>query len=556
MKLLTVGLVFFFVFLTCLIAVSAESPVLVGASRKFVIGEESLAPWANGLLQFGPASGPSELENLGSQNKLVLAEKRTNRPDILDRFRRYRDGWDITNKHYWASVGYTGAAGFILASLWFVCFGIILAVHRCCQWPRNLKKKDPHFPQQICLALLILFTSAAVIGCILLSVGQDEFHGEVLHTLNFVVNQSDFTVQILKNVTEYLSLAKSIHVEQVFLSPDDKGEIDKLNVELNEAADVLTEKTSESSGKIRKALNTVRYSLIAVAAVMLLLALLGLLLSVLGHQHAMYIFILSGWLLVAVTFILCGVFVILSNTISDTCVAMDEWVQNPQAETALSNILPCVDESTTNRTLYQSKEVILQLVNVVNTAIYSIANSNSPQGIAFYYNQSGPLMPPLCPPFDSQLHDRQCQEPWEVSFANASMVWQNYTCQVSPSGVCISTGRVTPDIYSQLAGAVNVSYALLHYGPLVLSLQDCNFVRDTFTTITTLYCSPLGRYLKLVNAGLALISVGVMLCLLLWIVYANHPLPREEVFVKQVSVPKATDTASNRPSVGNGEESC
>lgn len=95
---------------------------------------------------------------------------------------------------------------------------------------------------------------------------------------------------------------------------------------------------------------------------------------------------------------------------------MDEWVQYPQAETALSNILPCVNENTTNQTLYQSKNVIHQLVNVVNTAIWSIANSNSKA-----YNQSGPLMPPLCSPYDSQLHSQLCQ-PYEVSFDNASMV--------------------------------------------------------------------------------------------------------------------------------------
>ena len=112
-----------------------------------------------------------------------------------------------------------------------------------------------------------------------------------------------------------------------------------------------------------------------------------------------------------------GAFLYLS-AVGDTCTAMDQWVQYPKAETALSNILPCVDEQTTNRTLYQSKDVILQLANVVNTAISSIANSNNNSS---FYNQSGPLMPPLCSPYDSQLRSRQC-EPYEVSFDNASMV--------------------------------------------------------------------------------------------------------------------------------------
>ncbi|KAL7001041.1 hypothetical protein U1Q18_002195 [Sarracenia purpurea var. burkii] len=73
-----------------------------------------------------------------------------------------------------------------------------------------------------------------------------------MHTLKYVVNQSDYTVQTLRNVTEYLSLAKTINVAQVFLPSDAKDEIDKLNADLNTAADTLSEKTSENSGKIER----------------------------------------------------------------------------------------------------------------------------------------------------------------------------------------------------------------------------------------------------------------------------------------------------------------
>lgn len=128
-------------------------------------------------------------------------------------------------------------------------------------------------------------------------------------------------------------------------------------------------------------------------------------------------------------------------------------------------------------------------------------------------------------------------------------MWQSYICTVSALDICISPGRVTPEIYAELVAAVNVSYALDYYAPLVLSLQDCNFVRDTFTTITSLYCPHLEHYLKMVNAGLALISVGVMLCLVLWIVYANRPR-REEVFAK----PVVKVAGSRKQSAGNEGE--
>lgn len=473
------------------------------------------------------APGPAK-----AVSTLVLAEHRTKRPDILRGFKKYEGGWDIASKHYWASVGFTGAAGFILAVVWFVSFGLALLVHHCCGWSIKIKGKESQLSERICLILLIVFTCAAAIGCILISVGQDQFHSEAVDTLNYVVNQSDYTVQTLRNVTGYLSLAKTVSVAQVFLPPDVMDDIDKLNVDLNLAADTLGQKTNENSRKIRKVFNAVRSAMIIVAVVMLVVSLLGFFLSILGHKHAIHIFIVSGWLLVVVTFILCGVFVILNNAIADTCTAMGQWVDNPHAETALSNILPCVDQRTTNQTLIKSKQVITDITSIVNGFIDTFANSNTPpQANSHYYNQSGPMMPHLCYPYDSQLQDRQCYYPQEVSMANASLVWQNYTCTVSESGFCTSVGRLTPDMYGQLVGAVNISYALEHYAPPLLSLQDCNFVRDTFRNITSDYCPPLEDRLRTVNAGLALISAGVMLSLALWIIYANRP-QREEVFAK------------------------
>ncbi|XP_010923876.1 uncharacterized protein [Elaeis guineensis] len=530
---------FFLLVVACPPAVVAEgSPALVGGEevpRKFVLGGENLAPWANGLLRFSPAaSAPSALAP-DAKFPLVLAEKRTRRPDVLDKFRLYRGGWDITNKHYWASVGFTGAAGFLLALLWFISFGLAFGAHHCCRWRMAIKEREAFRSQWICLLLLTVFTCAASTGCILLSVGQDEFLGEGLDTLGFVVNQSDFTVQVLKNVTDFLSLAKIVNVDQIYLPSDVQLKIDKLIVDLNDAASMLSEKTTENSSKIRQVFNDMRSTLIVLAVGMLFLAILGFLLSILGCKNAICIFIVSGWLLVAVAFILCGIFVIIDNAVGDTCTAMDDWVHNPQAETALSNILPCVNEQTTNLTLHQSKEVILQIVNIVNKAISSIANSDhASRDNGYFYNQSGPLMPYLCSPYDTLLHDRQC-EPEEVSFVNASMVWQNYICAVSDSGKCISPGRVTAKIYNELVAAVNVSYALDHYTPFLLSLQDCKFVRETFNSITTLYCPRLKLDLRLVNAGLALICAGIMLCLILWIFYANRP-QREEVFAKPSEV--------------------
>ncbi|CAN6446057.1 unnamed protein product [Victoria cruziana] len=475
-----------------------------GSERKFILGNESLAPLASTVLMFDPATVQTGGGKPEANGSFVLAGYRTNRPDVLNGLRRYRGGWDFTNEHYWASVIFTGFGAFAVGLIWLISFGFALVMIYGCKWKVPFGRKNRCRAKWICLSLLFVFTCVATIGCILLSVGQNGFHNGVSHTLHFVVNQSDFTVQNLRNVSEYLSLAKTINVEQVNLPSDDQREIDKLNNELSSSADMLDEKTAENSIKVQKARNAVRGALVVMAIIMLLLSVLGLILSILRYRHAMFIFVSIGWLLVALAFVFCGAFVIVDNAITDTCVSMKEWVDNSQAESALGNILPCVDERTTNRTLYQSKEIIYKIVNVVNTAINKSSNSNPSPQDARYFNQSGPPMPSLCSPFDSQLSDRQCL-PEEVSFLNASLVWQDYVCIVTSEDICMSPGRVTPDTYQQLVTAVN--------------------------------------RLKLVIAGLVLISVGVLLCLVLWILYANRPR-REEVFVP-TSVVKVTTNHKN-----------
>eukprot|EP01018_Ginkgo_biloba_P015561 Gb_28682 [translate_table: standard] len=471
------------------------------------------------------AQAPAPIvENNGS---LILAAHRTHRPDPFNGFKRYSGGWNFSNEHYWASVGFTGVPLFVIGGVWFAAFGLALLILACCHCCRKGREKgengkNPRFGYKIALGILIFCTCAAIAGCVLLYFGQDKFHGNISQTMGYVVHQSEVTVGNLRNVTEYLALAKTTGVDQIFIPASDQKKIDDLNKKLTGAANELETKTNDNSQKIQDVLDSVRNSLIVVAGVMLLLAFLGFLFSVLGLRHIVYILVIIGWFLVAGTFILCGIFILLNNAVSDACVAMEEWDAHPYSKTALDRILPCVDVTTANQTLYQSKEVTSQVVTVVNKVLNSIANQNFPPNVGppFYYNQSGPLVPTLCNPFDSQLKERQCNNR-QANLTNAPQVWKNHTCSVSSSGKCTSTGRITPDLYKQLVTAANVSYGLYHYTPFLVNLEDCTFVRETFSTITKDYCPDLRKHIKWVYIGLGLVSAGVMLSLIFWIVYTR-----------------------------------
>ncbi|KAL0394299.1 UNVERIFIED_CONTAM: hypothetical protein Slati_4396100 [Sesamum latifolium] len=361
---------------------------------------------------------------------LLLASKRTYR-NPLNHFHKYSGGWNISNRHYWASVAYTAVPFFVIGALWFLIFGFALTLiclcYCCC--PR-----EPYGYSRIAYALslilLTLFTIAAIVGCIVLYTGQAKFHSSTTSTLDYVVSQADTTSENLRNVSGYLSAAKQINVDQVILL-------------------------------------LMRLALIILSAVMLLLTFLGFVFSIFGMQVFVYILVVAGWILVTGTFLLCGIFLLLHNVTGDTCVAMDQWVQHPTAHTALDDILPCVDNATAQETLTKSKEVTSQLVNLMNTVITNISNNNfAPNMGPFYYNQSGPRVPNLCNPFNADLSDRACA-PGEVELNNATQVWRGYVCETSGSGICATTGRLTPGIYGQMAAGVNVSYGLYRYGPFL-----------------------------------------------------------------------------------------
>ncbi|EYU21690.1 hypothetical protein MIMGU_mgv1a0245131mg, partial [Erythranthe guttata] len=355
------------------------------------------------------------------------------------------------------SVVYTGSTLFFIAAIWFFGFGIFLLVvsmYVCCC--RSRPYGYSRFAYALSLILLMLFTISAMIGSAVLFTGQAKFHDSVKTTLDYVLGQADSTVGGLKNVSNYLSAAKKVGVDQVFLPQDVQNNIDKVNTMITSSANTLDSATKNNKDDIFRYLDAV--------------------------------LVVLGWILVAITFILCGVFLVLHNVMGDTCVAMGDWVNNPTAHTALDDIIPCVDPNTAQEVLSSSKEVTSQMVLLVNGIIANVSNrDNIPPGAgALYYNQSGPLVPLLCNPYNSDRSNR---------------------------GIC-ATGEVGLNNATQLG--------LDQYGPFLTNLVDCSFLREAFSTIHKDNCPNLRLYSRWVYIGLAMVSSAVMLSLILWVLYARE----------------------------------
>ncbi|KAI3929800.1 hypothetical protein MKX01_025968 [Papaver californicum] len=417
----------------------------------------------------------------------ILAAKRTYRRDPLrdpfDGLKRYRGGWNISEHHYWAVLRLFHClllrlSGLLSSECLCVCF--ICTCYCCCP-------KEPYGYSRLAYALSLVFLdilhhygnvsmhvyySLLVdldfdIGCVVLYTGQGKFHGSTVDTFEYVLKQGNFTVDSLRNISGYLDSAQNITVNRVFLPSEMQTKIDNIQIRMNSSANDLATRTDANKDKIQKTLDIVRLILIIVAAVMLFLAFLGFLFSIFGMKFIVSILVVTGWILVAGTLVLCG---------------------HPTAHTTLDDILPCVDNATATETLLRTKEATHKLVGVVNQVITNISNINFPPNFApLFYNQSGPLVPVFCDPVNADLTDRQCST-GEVDLNNAT---QSYVCEISSTGICMTVGRITLDFYTQMSAAVNVSYGLYTYGPFLANLEDCSFVRETFSKIGMDYCPAL-----------------------------------------------------------------
>lgn len=471
-----------------------------------------------------------------SNDTTLLAAERTRRKDPLDGLRYYTGGWNISNRHYLASAGFSAAPVFSFAALWFVAVAAAALVTCCCSCCCRGSSSYSYSRRVFALSLLFLlvFTAAAIIGCAVLYDGQRKFNGSTTATLDYVVSQADGAAATMRNFTGLLQTAKTVGGGVASLPSDVVRSIDDVARRVDAASDELAARAASNSRRIRTALDTIRKVLIGVAAVMLVLVLVGFVFSLTGKKSLVSLVVFLGWIIITATLILSGTFLLLHNVIGDTCVAMDEWVvqQQGQSHTALDDILPCADAAVTAEALRRSKEVDFQLVSNLNQLVSNVSNRDVPAqvGPPLYYNQSGPLVPLLCSPYNADLSDRPCAA-GEVAADNAQQVWQRYVCRATGSSgqeMCSTVGRLTPAMYSQMATVAGLSDGLRRQSPALADIASCVTVRRAFQTVSQRGCPPLRRDSSRVYQALLAASVAAMLAAAAWVVHSRERRRRRE----------------------------
>ncbi|GMI73117.1 hypothetical protein like AT2G12400 [Hibiscus trionum] len=446
---------------------------------------------------------------------MILAENQTKRPDPSDNFRTYTGGWDITNQHYFASVSFSAMPFVVMAVIWFVLVGMFLlcACICCCCCQRKKPYGYSRSVYALSLVCLILFTITAIAGSSVMFTGEGRFLGSVEKFTDYLVDTGIGIYESLVRIQNLLISAKNIVLNKQYVPDEIKQEVDKANNMIDSIGTLPRLKAQDATNEINKFLKHVNTALVLLASIMLVLAFLGFFFSILGMQTCVYIFVIPGWIIITLTFIFCGLFLVFHNIVSDTCVAMDEWVQNPKANSALSNLIPCAEKEA-GENIKEAGKAVTTTINEMLNQIVAISNQNT------LNNQSGPLVPLVCDPYKYGDSQQSCGD--QVPLNDAEEEWKKYVCQVSETGSCTTPGRLTPDLYNEMSNAVNVSDGLYESSHFIAALVDCTIIEDAFKNITQNHCPKLKVYSAWVYSGLVTATISVMFSMLFWVLYARE----------------------------------
>ncbi|XP_054813827.1 uncharacterized protein LOC129314407 isoform X2 [Prosopis cineraria] len=296
----------------------------------------------------------------------------TVRADPLNNFKRYRGGFNVTNKHYWSSVIFTGACGYAIGLLCLVC-GLLYAsfvgtTKLCCKADARRKTKSRCACDDfwfILLAILLTILAAAATGIVL--AGSSKFYSEARASVNIIIRTANEASQTLYNTTGALKDVQS-KLEGSSVGDQAFHVLTSTTHKLDAESALVEMQASKNRHRIHRGLKiafiitTVTISFNSVAAASLSVC------GVLRSRRALYFLIVLCWLMTVMCWLLFGVYFFLDKFSKDACTAFAKFEENPY-NSSLSSILPCGRLLSAKTVLYDVSAGIYNFVNQVNANI-------------------------------------------------------------------------------------------------------------------------------------------------------------------------------------------
>lgn len=442
-------------------------------------------------------------ELLGTNNvsEAIRQSDDTVRVDPLKSFKKYRGGFNITNKHYWSSTIFTGIYGYAIAVVWLLCGiaygGFLLVTILCCESRRNGKKKQKSHCTKQCylwhILLAILFSILAITASGLVLGGNGRFHSRAKAVVDIIIDTADdATDTIYKTTGAMKDMRDYIGRSDFQISGQTSDFLKSTSESLNEEADEIQRQARKNRRLIDKGLKIV-YIVTTVTISFTLVAALALSASgILRLRRALNFLIALCWILTVLCWLFFGLYLFIENFSKDTCTALESFQENPY-NNSLSSILPCKQLHSAKLALSDVGKGVYNLVNQVNENLTALQS---------------PVY--LCNPFSSPPN-------YEYQAGNCS----GNTIQIGDIPEFLKAYVSTRD-YEEVVAYTSSIQDLLNMYPEMENLVECQIVKDAFAEILSKHCKPLKRYVRMEWASLLLLSLVMVVLVLTWTVQTRH----------------------------------
>ncbi|KAH9606880.1 hypothetical protein KSS87_019714 [Heliosperma pusillum] len=454
---------------------------------------------------------------------ILQLQKTTNaiaRTDPLDRFRKYRGQYNITNKHYWSSTIFTaGIYGYTVGLLWLIAgivYSIYLLAVSCCFENKKRKQRSRMPCQKQChlfpIVLTTVFTFVAIIASGVALGGNARFYSRAKTIMTVIISTADQASDSMYNATGAMR-KMSINLEESGTFDGDKAArflastSDKLDYEATGIKE-----HAQRNRRLSVEVLTIMYILTSATVCLNLIAAITLsAFGVLRFRHVVYTLVVLAWLLMVLCWLLFGTYSFMEKFSGDTCTALHNFEQN-QENSSLNTILPC-DELRSAKTALSDVSIgLFEVLNQVNVNI-SILRANSLPSLNYVCN-------PFSGPPDFLYQPKDCPAD-SIHIGDIPQVLKMFTCSDISETRC-NEGLITTSEYNVIETYTTSVQHLLDAYPVMENLVNCRLVKDTFSDILVNHCKPVKMHLKTTCVGMLLLSIAMMVLVLIWASTSLH----------------------------------
>ncbi|THG02582.1 hypothetical protein TEA_003137 [Camellia sinensis var. sinensis] len=411
-----------------------------------------------------------------------VSEQSFKRPDPLRHFKLYKGGYDLTNRHYWASAAFTGIHGYAIAGVWVICglgFGTYLTLKNFIGSSSASSSLPQHSESSyiIMFLLLILFSILAIVATGLAIAANQSCLHRTKTLKETVLGAGGDARKTIRNVTDTMNNMLNL------LLPYDSKTCRLLNY------------TSHQLARESRLIRTFVHK----------------------NDHTINRAIQLSYIanLVVVTVNLAS----LAAAIDDTCSALQNFEQNPQ-NNSLSSILPCANSSSFDK-------VFKDIGYTVHTSITEL-NSKITQLNEFLrldeQNDNFSEVQKICDPFPAATNYSYAPEKCPkdaIPIGDLAGVLSRFTCYPDNTGNCEHNRRFIPESTYVIARACSIALQdLINIFPDLLNLVQCSFLKDTFSNVVLHQCKPFRASTRKLWISLLSLSVVMVVLVLLWVAKA------------------------------------